>query len=379
MPQIRRKTEFDHRAELISARKQGVLLSWNRYENMLPQDGFSRLGLSCFDCLTGPCRVNPFARQEERTVCGFTPDDLVYRTLMRLIGSHLKDGCRYEAIIAAAKEKVGNGNNTKDSGTVRIGAGVLRADMPNVCSECTDSELLKKLAGAGLNVVTVGNIAPGYDCAASAGEAEFLLLGGLVDAYVSAERGICGIRGAAESLHTAVVSGNDSDAVIAAAKDAYGKRKEICSAGEVYETDMVTMKEALALAGNNAVVIGGESNLKLVLDKLALDAVNELPGKVIACGEAAVSLAKYERDDVIFCCEKASALLDCTPAKKPVVLLPELRTGKGIAEAIVLGDAGYDVHTATELPLGYGELGEKLANLVKYSKPEDYISAVKGV
>ena len=379
MPQIRRKTAFDHNAELIAARRQGTLLSWNRYENMLPQDGFSRLGLSCFECLMGPCRVNPFARQEERTVCGFTPDDLVYRTMMRLIGAHLKDGCRYEAIIAAAKEKAGTGTNKKDGGTVRIGAGVLRSDMPNICSECTDAELLKKLAGAGLNVVTVGSIVAGYDCAASAGEAEFLLLGGMVDAYVTGEKGICGIRGAAENLHTAVISGNDPDAVISAAKDAYGKRKGTAVSGEVYEIDTVPMKKALELAGNDAVVIGGESNLKLVLDKLALDAINELPGKIIVCGEAAVSLAKYELEGVIWCCERASALLGCTPAKKPVVLLPEIRTGKGIAEAIVLGEAGYVVHTATELPLGYGKLGEKIAGLVKCSKAEDYISAVKGV
>ena len=379
MPQIRRKTAFDHNTELIAARRQGTLLSWNRYENMLPQDGFSRLGLSCFDCLMGPCRVNPFARQEERTVCGFTPDDLVYRTMMRLIGAHLKDGCRYEAIIAAARDKSGASANIKDGGTFKIGAGVLRSDKPNVCTECTDEKLLKKLTDAGLNVVTVGSIAPGYDCAASVGEAEFLLLGGLVDAYITGERGICGVRGAAENLHTAVVSGSDADAVIAAAKDAYGKRKETAADGEIYKLDMVPMKKALELAGAGAVVIGGESNLKLVLDKLALDAVNELSGKMIVCGEAAVSLAKYGLKGVIWCCESASALLNCAPAKKPVVLLPEVRTGRGIAEAIALGEAGYEVHTATELPLGYGKLGEKIAGLVKYSKAEDYISAVKGV
>ena len=63
MATIRRKTIENKATEYLSyARTAGVDLSWNNYERMLPQDGFARLGLSCSDCLMGPCRINPFDR-----------------------------------------------------------------------------------------------------------------------------------------------------------------------------------------------------------------------------------------------------------------------------------------------------------------------------
>ncbi|WP_028309265.1 hypothetical protein [Desulfitibacter alkalitolerans] len=82
MRQVRRKT-MDQAAKtfLLKAGKEGIQLSWNYYEAMLPQDGFNLLGLSCHDCLQGPCRLSPFHEGETRTICGLNKEDLVLNWL----------------------------------------------------------------------------------------------------------------------------------------------------------------------------------------------------------------------------------------------------------------------------------------------------------
>lgn len=82
MLQVRRKTTNPlARTYLLKAKKEGIQLSWNQFERMLPQDGFGLLGLTCFECLQGPCRINPFRSEESATICGLTRDDLVFNGL----------------------------------------------------------------------------------------------------------------------------------------------------------------------------------------------------------------------------------------------------------------------------------------------------------
>ncbi|KJR48356.1 Carbon monoxide dehydrogenase CooS subunit [Desulfosporosinus sp. I2] len=84
MRQVRRKTmDTTARDYLLKAKNEGLQLSWNKYEGMLPQDGFSQLGLSCHECLQGPCRLNPFRPEENSTVCGLGNDELVLLWLTR--------------------------------------------------------------------------------------------------------------------------------------------------------------------------------------------------------------------------------------------------------------------------------------------------------
>ncbi|GAB6154146.1 hypothetical protein JCM17380_28960 [Desulfosporosinus burensis] len=84
MRQVRRKTmDTAARDYLLKAKNEGLQLSWNKYEGMLPQDGFSRIGLSCHECLLGPCRLNPFRPEEDSTVCGLGKDELVLGWLTR--------------------------------------------------------------------------------------------------------------------------------------------------------------------------------------------------------------------------------------------------------------------------------------------------------
>ncbi len=381
MSAVRRKTAYDRREEFRYAREEGILLSWDRYERMLPQDGFSRLGLSCFDCLLGPCRLDPFARTEERTVCGFGPDDLTYRTMMRLLGSPAVDGSHFESIVLTT-DKIARQTKSGQAGSYKIGPGVLEPGRPNVCTEIAAPQFLETLAEAGLNVVTVGTLASGYSCAASLGDAELLFLTGMVDAYVTCPRCIGRPRGAAEALGAAVISCDDPDAVINAAKSGFEKRVKLRPDSFVAEITAISMKEALEQAKGRCVVVGGESNLKLTSDALALEAAKqfaETENTVVICGGAAAALAKYGLSNVLWCCEDASVLLELDPAKKPLVLLPELAVRGGMAEAVALGAAGYAVLTATELPLGGSELGARINKLARYIKPEEFLDAAKGV
>ncbi|HWQ72036.1 MAG TPA: hypothetical protein VN370_06930 [Desulfitobacteriaceae bacterium] len=86
MRKVRRKTtDPSARTYFLKAKKEGLELSWNRLEKMMPQDGFGLLGLSCQECFQGPCRLNPFRPEETATVCGFNRDDLVFNGLFRQV------------------------------------------------------------------------------------------------------------------------------------------------------------------------------------------------------------------------------------------------------------------------------------------------------
>ena len=47
--------------------------------------GYGLLGLCCSDCLLGPCRVSPFEKASWRGPCGESGDQIVARSLLRLI------------------------------------------------------------------------------------------------------------------------------------------------------------------------------------------------------------------------------------------------------------------------------------------------------
>lgn len=86
METIHLKTVDPLSQELLrSAAKQGLELSWDRFEKLQPQDGFLRLGLTCpFGCLQGPCRIDPFERGPGKGVCGMTKDEMAAGMLLRL-------------------------------------------------------------------------------------------------------------------------------------------------------------------------------------------------------------------------------------------------------------------------------------------------------
>ena len=66
------------------AAEKGIPLAWDRFEGQLPECGFCETGLSCRDCLQGPCISHPFKDSSKMGVCGKDKDVLATHTLLRL-------------------------------------------------------------------------------------------------------------------------------------------------------------------------------------------------------------------------------------------------------------------------------------------------------
>ncbi len=70
---------------LPKAADKGTKLAWDRFEGQLPECGFCESGLSCRDCLQGPCISNPFRDTNKMGVCGKDKDVLTAQSLLRLV------------------------------------------------------------------------------------------------------------------------------------------------------------------------------------------------------------------------------------------------------------------------------------------------------
>jgi len=83
---IQKKTA-DNAAEqfLPKAADKGIKLAWDRFEGQLPECGFCESGLSCRDCLQGPCISHPFRDANKMGVCGKDKDTLAVQTLLKLV------------------------------------------------------------------------------------------------------------------------------------------------------------------------------------------------------------------------------------------------------------------------------------------------------
>ena len=88
------KTDFseysickDARAMLRKAREEGVETVWDRLREQEPQCGYCELGLSCRNCVMGPCRVDPFGEGPQRGVCGADADVIVARNFGRMVAA----------------------------------------------------------------------------------------------------------------------------------------------------------------------------------------------------------------------------------------------------------------------------------------------------
>ena len=70
---------------LLKAADQEITVTWDRFEGQLPECGFCESGLSCRDCLQGPCISHPFKDQSKLGVCGKDKDILAAQSLLRLV------------------------------------------------------------------------------------------------------------------------------------------------------------------------------------------------------------------------------------------------------------------------------------------------------
>ncbi|MCX8117454.1 MAG: hypothetical protein N3G78_05945 [Desulfobacterota bacterium] len=70
---------------LPKAAESEVSLAWDRFEGQLPECGFCETGLSCRDCLQGPCISHPFRDSNKMGVCGKDRDLMAAQSLLRLV------------------------------------------------------------------------------------------------------------------------------------------------------------------------------------------------------------------------------------------------------------------------------------------------------
>jgi carbon-monoxide dehydrogenase catalytic subunit len=70
---------------LARAAESETSLVWDRFEGQLPECGFCETGLSCRDCLQGPCISHPFKDSNKQGVCGKDRDILAIQSLLRLV------------------------------------------------------------------------------------------------------------------------------------------------------------------------------------------------------------------------------------------------------------------------------------------------------
>ena len=72
---------------LEKAHDEGIETVWDRKKAQEPHCGFCELGLSCRNCVMGPCRIDPFGHGPQRGVCGADADVIVARNLGRMIAA----------------------------------------------------------------------------------------------------------------------------------------------------------------------------------------------------------------------------------------------------------------------------------------------------
>ena len=133
----------DAQAMIAKAREDGVETVWDRLREQEPHCGFCELGLSCRNCIMGPCRIDPFGNGPQRGVCGADADVVVARNFGRMVaagaaahsdhgrdlietllavgeGKTLDYGIRDEAKLRRIAEEVGLSVDGKDAKAVAL-------------------------------------------------------------------------------------------------------------------------------------------------------------------------------------------------------------------------------------------------------------------
>lgn len=400
MATIRRKTIENNAAEYLKyARVCGIDLSWNNYERMLPQDGFARLGLSCSDCLMGPCRINPFDRNECKTVCGLDKNGLAYRSMMRLIGAKPGYTEDYIGSILKACDDICTQPVRASSGNAPTGYGVMDPEMINICFESVAwdpviaiekagaeaAELAASVGAKGFNFSMVGVCCPVRKTVCGYADVEFAVLTGIMDGYVLGDTAVGLGKNAAKAYSTAVMSINEEPmAVLEKAAKAFANRdkskvKPDASIVNIPITGYDSLVEESAKYDKIA-VIGGGANIKTTVGDSTVKLVKALSEKGIACftfGNASIAVAKAGITENVYSTGgKISGLLNYPAIADKICLVcfPELSLGDDVARAIWMGEKGKKVITATELPVeGAAELADAIHERVEYCDNADLV------
>lgn len=76
---------IDAQAMLRKAKSEGIETVWDRYQQQEPHCSYCNQGLSCTNCVMGPCRISPKGDKRQRGVCGADADVVVARNFGRFI------------------------------------------------------------------------------------------------------------------------------------------------------------------------------------------------------------------------------------------------------------------------------------------------------
>lgn len=108
---------------LRQAERDGLETVWTRHEAQLPQCGFCEMGLSCRNCVMGPCRIDPFGEGPQVGVCGADANIIVARNLGRMIAagaaSHSDHGRDLVEVLEAVASGRGAGYRIRDAAKLR--------------------------------------------------------------------------------------------------------------------------------------------------------------------------------------------------------------------------------------------------------------------
>jgi len=114
MESVRRKSLGPDGNQLIArANQKSIPLLWDRYESQLPLDGFAANGLTCHDCLYGPCRINPFGDKPTQGICGADRQQVVLQSIFQAVRTGVLESAR-ELSFPAAREKAWEGLTLPD-------------------------------------------------------------------------------------------------------------------------------------------------------------------------------------------------------------------------------------------------------------------------
>ncbi len=100
----------DAHAALRKAREDGVETVWDRHKKQEPHCGFCELGVSCRNCVMGPCRIDPFGEGPQYGVCGADADIIVARNVARMIAAGSASHSDHGRDLVEVLHKIGTGN-----------------------------------------------------------------------------------------------------------------------------------------------------------------------------------------------------------------------------------------------------------------------------
>ncbi|MBR9980881.1 MAG: anaerobic carbon-monoxide dehydrogenase catalytic subunit [Desulfatitalea sp.] len=113
----------DSRLLLRKMEGDAVTTVWERHRDQQPHCGFCEMGLSCRNCVMGPCRIDPFGDGPQQGVCGADANIIVARNLGRMIAagaaSHSDHGRDLVEVLAKVAEGDGSGYQIRDGAKLR--------------------------------------------------------------------------------------------------------------------------------------------------------------------------------------------------------------------------------------------------------------------